>query len=522
VGPEYDVVIVGGGHNGLVAASYLADKKLKVLVLERLGRVGGAIATDELRPGFLVPYCAHNCHMLHGKIIEDLDLRTHGFDLYPIDPLRFYPFPDGSHLLGWRSEQRFGQEIRRLSAHDADAHVEWLSFWHRAAAIVYRYFLTDPPTFAQIAEDVRGTGDEDVWETMLTVSMRDLVDRFFEDERVRACFINASDAGDPSAPGSILSAAYIHSGSLGKPEDRGLPKGGMGTVAASMAAAAQARGVEIRTGAAVRKVIVEDGQATGVLLDNGEEIRARIVVSNADPKRTYLSLVDSKDLDDAFVRRVRNLKTRANSVKILLALKALPDFSRYLGSGFDPRLIALTRICPSVEWYQASWDACKNGLLSKTPIMFVSCPTVYDRSLAPAGMHVASIWSTYFPTRPKGGSWDSGTKRELFELHMDILSQYAPNFRDCVLDFALETPADMEARIGLTDGSIRHLDQTSGQLFARRMPYRAPINGLYLCGAGTHPGGELTGGPGHNCANAILHDLNVRAVHEPVGGRSRG
>jgi phytoene dehydrogenase-like protein len=360
---------------------------------------------------------------------------------------------------------------------------------------------------------VRGTAEEEVWETMLTVSMRDLVDRFFEDDRVRAHFISAQDAGDPSTPGSIMSVAYIGSGVLGKPENRGIPKGGMGKVAEAMAAAARARGVEIRTDTLVRKILVDGGEAKGVLLEDGREIQAAIVVSNADPKRSYLSLLDPKDLDESFIQRVKNLSTRADCVKCLVALRRFPDFSRHLGLGFDPRIAAATRICPSVEWLQDSWDACKRGLLPQTPWLSLQFPTTYEPGLAPPGMHVMSIWSLYYPARPKDGTWDDAKKREIAELHMDILSQYAPDFRDCVLDLTVETPQDIERRIGMTDGNIRHLDVTSQQFFSRRMPYRSPIHKLYLCGSGTHPGGELSGGPGHNCARAILRDLE--ALVEP-------
>ena len=403
--------------------------------------------------------------------------------------------------------QKLYREIRKLSEHDADAFLDWVPFWDRACGIVYRYMLTDPPTFAQVTQEVRGTADEEVWETMLTVSVRDLVERYFEDPRVRAYFINAQDAGDPSAPGSVLSVAYIRSGTLGKQENRGIPKGGMGKVSEAMAAVARVRGAEIRTGVAVRKVLVEDGRAAGVVLEDGQEIRAVVVVSNADPKRTYLSLVDGKDLDETFIRRVRNLTTRANCVKALVALREFPDFSRYLGPGFDPRLAAYVKICPSVEWFQESWDAAKNNLLSRTPIMHIQFPTTYDRTLAPPGRHVMSSWSLYYPAHPKDGPWDAARKQEIIDVHLEILSQYAPNFRSLVLDFTLETPMDIERRIGMTDGNIRHIDVTSQQFFSRRMPYRAPIGGLYLCGAWTHPGGELTGAPGHNCARAILRDL---------------
>ena len=245
---EYDAIVIGAGHNGLVTAYYLARDGLSVLVLERIERIGGAIGTEELYPGFHVPYCAYICHMLHGRIIDELELRRHGFDLYPVDPWSFHPFPDGTHLLGWQDTRRFAREIRKLSEPDADAFLDWTLFWDRACGIVRRYFLSDPPTFAEVAADLRGTADEEVWETLLTVSMRELVEQHFEDPRVRAYFINAQDAGDPSAPGSALSVAYIRSGILGRSEDRGIPKGGMGRVSEAMAAAARARGARSAPG----------------------------------------------------------------------------------------------------------------------------------------------------------------------------------------------------------------------------------------------------------------------------------
>lgn len=509
---EHDVIIVGAGHNGLVTANYLAAAGLSVLVLERLPRVGGAIATEELFPGFRSPYCAYICHMLHGQVIEDLELRRHGFALYHLDPFNFHPFPDGTHLLTWNDQKRNYREIERYSESDARAYIEWCAFWDRACGIIYRYLLSDPPTFAQVAADVRGTPDEDIWEIMLTISMRDLVDEYFEDPHVRAHFIGAQDAGDPSAPGSVMSLAYIKSGSLGERQNRGIPKGGMGSVSASMAKSAAAKGVKIRLGAAVARVIVENRQAVGVTLSSGEEIRSRVVVSNADPKRTYLNLVPREDLDETFLRRVRNLKTRANCVKLHVALKELPDFSRFLGPGFDPRYVVSTNICPSVDYFQASWDSCKNGEITRTPLMEVQIPSVYDDSLAPFGQHIMSCWTLYYPSQLKNGRWDADTKCEVAEILMEMLSQYAPNFHKCVLDYLVETPLDIETRIGMTDGNIRHLDVISQQMFSRRMPYRSAIEGLYLCGAGTHPGGELSGANGHNCARAILRDFERAAA----------
>jgi phytoene dehydrogenase-like protein len=502
---SWDVVIVGGGHNGLACASYLARGGLTVLVLERLERLGGAVATEEVFPGFRPPYCAYICYLMQDKIIQDLQLHDHGFATYPMDAFLFNPFPDGSRLISWSEKERTFEEVRRFSERDADAYLAWMDFWERAAALVHRYLFRSPPTFAEVARDVAGTPDEEVWERMLTMSMRDLVDEYFEDDHVKAAFIHAHDAGDPSAPGSIFAVAYPRMSLLGNPENTGIPRGGMGAVAQAMARAARARNVELRTNAPVRKILIEDGRAIGVVLESGEVVRASTVVSNADPKRTYLSLVGPEQLDPAFVHKVTKLTTRAGCVKVLAALKELPDFRRYLGDDYDPRIAAYTKICPSVDYFQAAWDDCKSGRIPKAPILNVQIPSVYDPTLAPEGMHVLSSWSLYYPADLKEGTWEEA-KKTIAEQHLAILSEYAPNFRRSVIDLVVNTPRDIESRIGMTDGNIRHIDMVPAQFFSRRMPYRSPIPGLYLCGAGTHPGGEVTAAPGHNCAQAILAD----------------
>ncbi|MFQ5875155.1 MAG: phytoene desaturase family protein, partial [Dehalococcoidia bacterium] len=343
------------------------------------------------------------------------------------------------------------------------------------------------------------------------------LDKYFEDERDKAFFVNAQDMGDPSAPGSMLSAAHVSwVRRFNKMEYFGIPKGGMSKVAGAMVEAAQAQGVEIRTDARVDEVLVDDGIARGVRLANGEELRSSIVVSNADPKRTFLSLLNPDDLDPAFIHRIKHLTTRANSVKFLAALKELPDFSQYLGPSFDPKLVTYVKICPSVDYFQASWDACKNGHPSLHPVMHIQTPSIWDPTLAPSGMHVLSSWTLYYPARPREGSWEEASK-EVAESIIDNISQYAPNFRKSLLDWTLQTPQDIETHTGMTDGNIRHIDITPQQYFSRRVSYRAPVQHLYLCGSGTHPGGEITGAPGHNAAMAILKDLK-----REVRGRSVG
>ena len=512
---KYSAIVVGGGHNGLVAAAYLAAAGSRVLVLERRDFVGGACITEELFPGFRVSSCSYICHLLQRKVIDDLELRRHGLEIYPIDPLRFQPFPDGRHFVGWRDDARTMDEIRRHSARDAERYPDWLAFWKLAAGIVHRYYLTDPPTLAEVAAGVRGTPDEPVFERMLTGNMKDLVEEHFESDVVRAVYCDAQDAGDIRAPGSILAMAYIRANVFTEDEDLGIPHGGMGSITQAMARSAESHGVEIRTGVEVRNIAVRDGHASGVVLADGEEIEADVVLSNADPKRTFLTLVEPEALGSELVESARRMKTNVSYLKFHCALEELPDFSRYLGAGYDPKHVAYTRICPSMEYFERSWEDARGGRPSSCPVMYIQIPSVYDPSLTPQGRHVLSAWVMYAPVRLREGAWDAAN-RQVGEHLIDTVTEYAPNFRDAIIDWQLFTPADLERRVGLTDGNIRHLDITAEQMWSQRAApllsgYRTPIDGLYLCGAGTHPGGEVTGAPGHNAAHAVLRDWELES-----------
>lgn len=507
---QYSAIVVGGGHNGLVAANYLARQGNSVLVLERRDFVGGACITEELFPGFRVSSCAYICHLLQEKVIDDLELRKHGLEIYEMDPVSFSPLPGGNHVMRWHDDERTAESIARISPADGARYHDWVAFWEQAGGIIQRYFLTEPPTLAEVAADVRGTPDEAVFERMLTGNMKDLVEEYFESPLVRACFIDAQDAGDVRAPGSIMAVAYIRSDILTPDENFGIPKGGMGAITQSMARSAEAQGVEIRLNSEVRQILANDGRANGVLLANGERIYADAVLSNADPKRTFLSLMDADDVPDALLSDVRRAKTNTAFLKFHAALDELPDFSAYLGQDYDPKALAYMRICPSVEYFERSWDDAKAGRPSSSPIMFVQIPTVYDDTLTPPGKHVMSVWSMYAPVQLREGTWQEA-RQAVGEHLIDTISQYAPNFRDVLLDWELFTPVELEERVGLTDGNIRHLDITSQQMFAGRgsrgiSGYRTPIEGLYMCGAGAHPGGEVTGAPGHNAAHALLRE----------------
>ncbi|MGH2535539.1 MAG: phytoene desaturase family protein [Thermomicrobiales bacterium] len=509
---DFDAVVVGAGHNGLACAWYLGRAGLRVLVLERREIVGGACVTEELWPGFRVPTCAYSCYLLQSRVIEDMQLRRHGFEVFPRLVGAFAPFPDGRFILAFSDEERMAEQLARFSRRDAESFPRYLALGRRMAELLRPYLLTPPPTLADLVERVRATADEALLERMLFGNVMDLLDEYFESPQVKALFVMAWDAGDPAAPGSLLHRAYDWLSLFTPDEDIGIVRGGMGGITQAMARAAEEIGVAIRTKVEVEQILVADGRARGVVLTDGEEIRVRVVVSNADPKRTFLRLVPRSALAPSFVRRVQGLKTQAAYLKFHAALRELPDFTAYFGGDFNPRWITAVRICPSVDYFRSSWEDAQRGRYSRTPVMSVQIPTVYDPDLAPPGHHVMSIWAQYAPVQPAVASWDE-LRPEAGEALIDHLGTYAPNIRDAIQEWMLLTPVDMERRVGMTDGNIRHLDMVSGQmLWSRPLPgwshYRTPLAGLYLCGAGTHPGGEVTGAPGHNAAHVVLADLD--------------
>ena len=506
----YDAVVVGAGHNGLVAAGYLAGAGLSVLVLERRDVVGGSCVTEELFPGFRVSTCSYICHLLQRRVVDDLELAKHGLRIHTVDPYRFQPFPDGRYMLTWQDPRQTQEEVARIDAADGRAYPGWYAFWRRAANILNRHFLSDPPTLGQLFAECEGTDEEPVLRRMLTGNMVDLVTEHFRSGPVRATFLDAQDAGDPRAPGSVLAEAYNMMDVLTEPALLGIPHGGMGGITRAMAHSAEARGAVIRTGVEVDKIIVEGGRATGVALKNGDVVRARLVLSNADPKRTFGTLLGEGDTPDAYARQVDRMGTRAGYLKFHCALSELPDFSRYLSQRRElgDRALAQVRINPSIEYFERSWSQANAGVPANEPVMHIQIPSVYDDSLVTGERHVMSVWGLYAPISPAGATWND-LRQGVGERLIDTITGYAPNFRDSVIEWDLFTPADLEERMYLTDGNIRHLDMVAGQMFSDRLPYETPIDGLYLCGAGTHPGGEVTGAPGHNAAKAVLRALDA-------------
>jgi phytoene dehydrogenase-like protein len=510
----HDVIIVGGGHNGLVCGAYLAKAGLDVLLLERREILGGACTTEELFPGYRFSACSYYCHLLQTQVIEDLELRRHGFRVYHIDPQKLYLFPDGRRLLVWDDVERTQEAIGRFSSHDAQEYPKWVAFWERAADLILPYFLTPPPTLAELCERLRTAEERTFFDRLLSASVKDLVTEFFEDEAVRGAFIHAHDVGDPTTPGSAWCLSYIKCNTRTPYENIGIVKGGMGSITQAMAAAARSSGATLETGVTVSQFLIEGGTAVGVRLADGTEIRARCVVSNADPKRTFLGLVREEDLPVEFRRRVRQLHTNTAYLKFHAALNRLPDFSRYGDGDDDVRHFAYARISPSMEYFERSWDDARHGRPARSPVLDIQIPSGYDPTMAPEGKHIMSIWGLYAPVRLTEACWDE-QRQAVGERLIDVLAEYAPDIRECIMDWELFTPPDLEKRVGLTDGNIRHLDIVPGQFLANRpIPgwahYRTPIRGLYLCGAGTHPGGEVTGAPGHNAAQVVLSDFHSK------------
>ena len=507
----------------MVAAGYLARDGLSVLVLERQDKIGGACTTDVFAPGFKGAYCASAVWGLQPEVIDDLKLRDHGFEIAvatggsasaggtrKAGPSGVHLFPDGTYLGGPEVNDDFDRasQIRQFSEHDAHAYFDWLSFWREAVEILTPYYMTEPPTLAEIMANVRGTRREEVLERLLTWSNIDMVEWYFEDVRVKAKFVGEGGAeGGPGTPGSPLSMAIFSSGAdRARDEDRGVPRGNMGNIVDAMERSARSFGAEVRTGALVSEVIVEDGIAKGVRLADGEEIRSSIVVSDADPKRTFTSLFRPGDIDEETLKRAKRWKTRASSLKVLAAMSELPDLSRYFGDGYDRDSLSGIKIMPSPEYYQQSWDDAAAGRPTRYPLVMGHVPTLYDRSLVRGEGHVFSAWVPWAAPQLKEGTW-ADAKQQVGDRIIEVITEYVPNFRDSLLHWWLETPEDREARVGMTDGNIRHLDMIPSQLLSQRQPYRTSVKSFYMCGSGTHPMGEVTGAPGHNAAHAILKDL---------------
>jgi phytoene dehydrogenase-like protein len=526
----YDVIIIGAGHNGLVTAGYLARAGLRVLVAESRRVVGGACVTEEIFAGFKFSTTSYLCSLLQDKVIRDLELERFGYHVYPKDPAFFSPFPDGRYLLMWSDTRKTCEEIAKFSPHDAEVYPRYEDHIDRLAHFIEPLLLQTPPNLVP-----RGLDD---WRSLvrlglglnrmpkaerighlriLTQSVKDFLDPWFESEQLKTAL--ATDGvigtkGGPCTPGTAYVLMHHCMGGVGGKRGLwGFVRGGMGGITQAMAESARRRSAEIRTEARVEKVLMQDGRAAGIVLEGGAEIPARIVVSGVDPKRTFLKLVEARHLDGEFLGAVRAFKNEGVSMKINLALDGLPDFKCLPGSQLAPHHRTTIHICPTLEYIERAFDDSKYGRPSRQPMLEITIPSTYDSSLAPPGKHVANIFLQYAPytlSPEVARNWHA-LKESYADGVMDLIEEYAPGFKNSVLHRHVLSPLDLEEQYGLTGGNIFQGEMGTDQLyFLRPIPgwaqYRTPIRGLYLCGSSTHPGGGVTGAPGHNAAREILKD----------------
>ena len=530
---RYDALIIGGGHNGLVAAAYLARAGQKVLVLERRPVLGGASVTEEIVPGFKFSRLAYLNSLFRPEIIRDLDLHAHGLEFLPRNPSSFSPFPDGRYLLLGPDHSFNQREISKFSPKDAEAYPKYEAWLETFAEFIESTLDLTPPdltrltpgnllTLAGLGRRALGLGPRNLQALveLLTGAATPILDRWFESEHLKVTLATDAVIGamaSPSMPGTAYVLLHHVMGTTGGA--RGVwayVRGGMGALSEALASAARAAGAEIRTKAAVAQILSERGRAVGVVLANGDEIRARVVLSNADPVVTFLKLIPEGVLPDDFRAGIAALDFSSATIKINVALSELPNFVAAPGREAGPQHRGTIHISPTMDYVERAFDDAKYGRPSASPVIEMTLPSVLDDTLAPVGQHVASLFIQYAPYELAEGHWDD-LKEPFADRVFAIIDEYAPNFSKSVIGRDVVSPLDLEREFGLTGGNIFHGAMPLHQMFFFRPTpgyanYRTPLRGLYLCGAGAHPGGGVMGAPGANAAREVLRDVKAGRV----------
>jgi phytoene dehydrogenase-like protein len=519
---RYDAIVIGGGHNGLVHAAYLARAGRRVLVLERRPVVGGAAVTEEVFPGFRVSVCSYVVSLLRPQIIRDLDLPRHGFEVLPLDGT-FSPMPDGNYLWRVNDHGRTRREILRHSRLDAEAYDEYGKAMVDMARFAKPTLDVRPPDplslapfelreLVRIGRRFQHMSSESRYRLvqLMTMSAADFLDQWFETDVLKATMSASGIIGTflgVRSPGTAYVLLHHYMGEIdGSFRSWGFAKGGTGAISNAIAAAAREAGAEIRTRAGVSRILTRNGRASGVVLENGDEIEATTISSSVDPRLTFLTFLDSRELPSDFLDEVRRYKFRGSSGKVNLALDGLPDFTCLRGAG--PHLRGAISISPSVDYMERAYDEAKYGRFSRRPYIDMVIPSLTDPSVAPPGKHLLSCFVQYAPYALKEGTWDE--EREKFgDTVVDTIAEYAPNLKALILDRQVVTPLDLEREWGLSEGNIFQGELALEQLlFLRPIPgwaqYRTPIGNLFMCGSAAHPGGGIMGAPGRNAALEIL------------------
>ncbi|MGH7236437.1 MAG: phytoene desaturase family protein, partial [Nitrospiraceae bacterium] len=518
VGRQYDAIIIGAGHNGLVAACYLARAGRKVLVLERRHIVGGACVTEEVFPGFKVSTAAYVISLFRQEITRDLRLHDYGFTVLERNPSSFSPYPDGRYLLLGPDPQANLPEIAKFSVLDAERYPRYQAMLERITTVVEPMLTLTPPNVVRL-------GVKDAWRLfkmwrlflklgpwggdafeMLTGAARPILDRWFESEQLKATLATDAIIGTQASPSMPGTAYMLLHHVMGETNGRrgawGYVRGGMGALTQALAQAARDLSVSICCESEVTRILVEHGAVTGVALASGEEFHAAVVASNADPHVTFNRLIEPGLLPPEFVEAVRRIDYSSASLKINVAISELPNFTASPGTQPGPHHRGTIHICPDLDYIERAFDDAKYGRPSARPILECTIPSVVDPSVAPPGAHLMSIFVQYAPYTLRGGTWDQ--ERESFaERCFDLLNEYAPNFKQSVIARQILTPLDLERTFALTGGNIFQGAMRLHQLFCfRPVPgfadYRTPIRGLYLCGSAAHPGGGVMGAAGYN------------------------
>jgi len=521
----YDVIIVGGGHNGLTAAGYLGKAGIKTLVLERRPMVGGAVVTEEFYPGYKISTISYVVSLLQSKIITDLDLQNHGFEMIKMDGTLSVCGDD--YLLFNDDEDHNRKEVERFSATDYDAMEQFEEMFQNVGGVIRNQMLKEPPTLnadfsdllklGKMGLDVRKLTPELRYRLLqiLTSSAYDLIQRWFESPMIKSMYGAACFSGNYASlhqPGSAIPLFHSAIGEIeGEKGAWRMVKGGMGGLTQAMASFAQSKGVQIQTDAPVEKILIENGRATGVRLENGDVMHSRCVMANTDPKRTFLTLIDPVHLDPDFAKDIEQIRMGHSSLRINIALKDLPDI-RFFPPGEDTWHRSDICIFPDIKGQEENYFACAKGHFPKKPRLEITIPSTLDDSLAPSGHHVMSVLAKYFPFELADGlHWDT-VKEDVADQIIDYMTEVMPNLKQVIVGRQMISPLDLETVYGLTHADIFHGRHDLDQIFSMRphpkaAQYRTPIRDLYICGSGAHPGGGVSGAPGHNAARRVIADL---------------